>query len=195
MDKDILYKIKAFAFDVDGVFTDGKVLAMPDGDLLRSFNSKDCFGVRMAVDNGFPCAFITGGCSQSLIQRARSLGVKDEDMFQLSKNKWVDFEFFCKRHGFAADEVAFMGDDLPDVPALEKAGLPACPADAVAEVRETVETNGFVSSRNGGAGCVRELIESVMKAQGRWVFDPSRPWTCKHPDHITKFANMTGKNV
>ena len=70
--------IKAFAFDVDGVFTDGLVLAMPDGDLLRQFNSKDCFGVRTAVDNGFPCAIITGGVSQSLVHRAHSLGVGDE---------------------------------------------------------------------------------------------------------------------
>ena len=83
--------IKAFVFDVDGVFTDGSVLAMPDGDLLRTFNAKDCFAVRMAVDNGYPVAIITGGCSQSIIQRAISLGVEAKDLYQLSRDKRPDF--------------------------------------------------------------------------------------------------------
>ena len=128
--------IKAFAFDVDGVFTDGLVLAMPDGDLLRQFNSKDCFGVRTAVDNGFPCAFITGGVSPSLLHRAHSLGIGDENLYMISKNKAEDLLHFCKRNGLEPWQVAFVGDDIPDIPAIELAGLGVCPADAVAEVRE-----------------------------------------------------------
>ena len=107
--------IKAFAFDVDGVFTDGLVLAMPDGDLLRQFNSKDCFGVRTAVDNGFPCAFITGGVSPSLLHRAHSLGIGDENLYMISKNKAEDLLHFCKRNGLEPWQVAFVGDAIPDI--------------------------------------------------------------------------------
>lgn len=184
--------IKAFAFDVDGVFTDGLVLAMPDGDLLRQFNSKDCFGVRTAVDNGFPCAFITGGVSPSLLHRAHSLGIGDENLYMLSKNKAEDLLHFCRRNGLEPSQVAFVGDDIPDIPAIELAGLGVCPSDAVAEVRSAAD---WVSQFPGGRGCVRDLIESVLKPQGKWLFDPENPWKGSHPDAITQAALHTGKNV
>ena len=184
--------IKAFAFDIDGVFTDGLVLAMPDGDLLRQFNSKDCFAVRTAVDNGFPCAIITGGVSQSLIHRAHSLGVGDEHLYMLSKDKASDLRHFCQRIGLEPGQVAFVGDDIPDIPAMELAGLGVCPADAVAEVRSAAD---FVSSFAGGRGCIRDLIERVLKPQSRWLFDPTNPWKGSHPDSITKYAQLTGKNI
>lgn len=184
--------IKAFAFDVDGVFTDGLVLAMPDGDLLRQFNSKDCFAVRTAVDNGFPCAIITGGVSQSLLHRARSLGIPDEQLYMMSKNKVTDLLHFCQRIGVEPTQVAFVGDDIPDIPAIEAAGLGVCPSDAVAEVRSAAD---LVSQFPGGRGCVRDLVEHVLKSQNRWLFDPENPWKGNHPDHITRFAQFTGKNV
>lgn len=184
--------IKAFAFDVDGVFTDGLVLAMPDGDLLRQFNSKDCFGVRTAVDNGFPCAIITGGVSQSLLHRAHSLGIGDEHLYMLSKDKAEDFLHFCNRIGLDPSQVAFVGDDIPDIPAMELAGLGVCPSDAVAEVRSAAD---LVSQYPGGRGCVRDLIESVLKPQGKWRFDPKDPWKGNHPADITKYALHTGKNA
>ena len=183
--------IKAFAFDIDGVFTDGSVLATAEGDLLRTFNSKDCFGVRMAVDNGFPCAIITGGVSQSLIHRAHSLGVRDADLYQLSKDKESDFLHFCEKHGLMPDEVAFVGDDLPDIPAIRIAGLGACPSDAVAEVKSAAD---YISPYPGGRGCVRDVVEKVAKLQNRWHFDPKEPWKGKHPDSVTKFACLTGRN-
>ena len=184
--------IKAFAFDVDGVFTDGLVLAMPDGDLLRQFNSKDCFGVRTAVDNGFPCAIITGGVSPSLMHRAHSLGVPDEYLYMLSKDKASDLLHFCRRIGLDPGQVAFVGDDIPDIPAIRLAGLGVCPADAVAEVREAAD---LVSSFNGGRGCIRDLVERVLKSQGQWKFNPKDPWKGGHPDAITKFAKLTGRNT
>ena len=184
--------IRAFAFDVDGVFTDGLVLAMPDGDLLRQFNSKDCFGVRTAVDNGFPCAIITGGVSQSLMHRAHSLGIQNAHLYMLSKDKAEDFLHFCKSIGLEPSQVAFVGDDIPDIPAMQLAGLGVCPSDAVAEVREAAD---FVSSFAGGRGCIRDLVERVLKPQDRWKFDPKNPWKGSHPDAITKFARLTGKNV
>ena len=184
--------IKAFAFDVDGVFTDGLVLAMPDGDLLRQFNSKDCFGVRTAVDNGFPCAIITGGVSQSLLHRARSLGILDEHLYMLSKDKESDFLHFCRSIGLEPAQVAFVGDDIPDIPAMQASGLGVCPSDAVAEVRSAAD---FVSTFAGGRGCIRDLVERVLKPQDKWLFDPKNPWKGSHPDSITKFAKLTGKNV
>ena len=184
--------IKAFAFDVDGVFTDGLVLAMPDGDLLRQFNSKDCYAVRTAVNNGFPCAIITGGVSQSLLHRSRSLGVEDRHLYMLSKDKEVDFLHFCRSVGLEPGQVAFVGDDIPDIPAMEAAGLGVCPADAVAEVRSAAS---LVSLYPGGRGCVRDLVERVLKAQGCWKFDPKDPWKGSHPDSVTKYAKMTGKNL
>ena len=183
--------IKAFAFDVDGVFTDGLVLAMPDGDLLRQFNSKDCYAVRTAVNNGYPCAIITGGVSQSLLHRSRSLGVEDRHLYMLSKDKAEDFLHYCRSLGIEPSQVAFVGDDIPDIPAIRLAGLGVCPADAVAEVREAAD---FVSSFNGGRGCIRDLVERVLKSQDRWKFDPKDPWKGGHPDAITKFAQLTGKN-
>ena len=184
--------IKAFAFDVDGVFTDGLVLATPDGDLLRQFNSKDCFGVRTATNNGFPCAIITGGVSQSLVHRANSLGIGEEHLYMLSKDKAEDLLHFCQRIGVEPAQVAFVGDDIPDIPAMELAGLGVCPADAVAEVRSSAD---LVSEFPGGRGCVRDLIEHVLKSQDKWIFDPKTPWKGSHPEWITKFANNTGKNV
>ena len=177
---------------MDGVFTDGLVLAMPDGDLLRQFNSKDCFAVRTAVDNGFPCAIITGGVSPSLLHRARSLGIRDEHLYMLSKDKASDFLHFCQSVGLDPAQVVFVGDDIPDIPAIEAAGLGVCPSDAVAEVRSASD---LVSQYPGGRGCLRDLIEHVLKSQDRWKFDPKNPWKGSHPDAITKYAKLTGKNV
>lgn len=184
--------IRAFAFDIDGVFTDGSILAMPDGDLLRVYNSKDCFAVRTAVDHGYHVAIITGGCSESIIHRAHSLGVEDCDIFQLSKDKLDDLKYFCNSHNLRLSDVAFVGDDLPDIPAMKACGLGVCPADAVHEVKGTA---GYISPFNGGKGCVRDIIEKVLTIQGKWSFDPHRPWKGKHPDNIAKFAGMTGRNA
>ncbi len=164
-----LHKIKAFAYDVDGVFTDGGVLATDSGDLLRTFDSKDGFGVRMTVLKGYPTAIITGGSSESVRKRFRGIGVPQEDIYLKSRNKVPDFYDFCKRHGLEPEEVAFVGDDLPDIPILKVCGLAVCPADAVAEVKEVCD---YVSMYNGGKGCVRDLIEQVLKINGDWVFDP-----------------------
>lgn len=192
MKQNIFERIKAFAFDIDGVFTDGSILAMPDGDLLRTFNTKDCFAVRMAVDAGYPVAIITGGCSSSLIFRAASLGVTKENLYQMSKDKETDLLHYCKSNSLEPESVAFVGDDLPDIPAIRAAGLGVCPADAVPEVMEAAD---FVSPFNGGRGCIRHLIESVLKAQGKWVFDPHTPWTGNYPEEIMKLGLTTGKHL
>ena len=161
-------RIKAFAFDIDGVATDGRILAMPDGDLLRSYDAKDGFALRMAVMKGYPIAVITGGRSESIRARMLTSGVKAEDVFLHCRNKREEFGVFCQRYNLQAEEVMFFGDDLPDIPLMELSGCGVCPSDAVDEVKAVAD---WVSSRPGGKGCLREGIETVLLAQGKWVFD------------------------
>ena len=184
--------IKAFAFDIDGVLTDGSMLVMPDGDILRQFNTKDGFGIRTATDNGYPVAIITGGCSRSIIHRAHSYGIREENLFMLSKDKLSDFRLFCERNGLSGDEVAYVGDDIPDIPVMEAAGLGACPSDSVAEV---IDAADYVSPYPGGRGCVRDIIEKVLKPAGRWNFNPKVPWTGSYPEEIMELALHTGRNI
>ena len=162
-----LKNIRAFAFDVDGVFTDGKVLATENGDLLRQHDSKDGFGLRMAVLHNYPTAIITGGTSESIRKRFAPIGVNE--IYLKSRNKVPDFLLFCKKYSLDPSEVAFVGDDLPDIPVLRVCGLAVCPADAVPEVKDVCD---YVSLYPGGRGCVRDLIEQVLKIHGDWQFDP-----------------------
>lgn len=163
-----LASIKAVAFDVDGVFTDGSILTLDNGDLLRIQNAKDGFGLRMAVLKNYPIAIITGAYSESVKKRFLGIGVKEEDIFMKARNKVPDFLTFCQRYNLKPSEVAFVGDDLPDIPVLKRCGLAVCPSDAVAEVKEICD---YVSLYGGGHGCVRDLIEQIMKIHNDWDFD------------------------
>ena len=128
-------KIKAFAFDVDGVLTDGGILADLNGELYRVFDSKDGMAIRMAVMKGFHMAIITGGRSESIRKRFESCGIKTEDVYLGSRAKMEDFEDFCKRHNVSPEEVMYFGDDLPDIPVMQACGCGVCPSDAVDEVK------------------------------------------------------------
>ena len=162
--KTCLAQIKAFAFDVYGVFTNGMVLVSENGDLLRSYNAKDGHAIRAAVTSGYPVAIITGGSSATIEKRFLPLGVKD--IYLKSFYKLPDFDDFCKRHQLLPHEVLFMGDDIPDIEIMEVCGLACCPADAVPEVK-AVST--YISPLTGGNACVRDVIMRVMKVQGRWA--------------------------
>ena len=164
-----LYKIKAFAFDVDGVLTDGSVMSMPDGELVRSFSSKDGFAIRMARSKGYPIAIITGGNSKSIENRAKHLGLDNSNLYQKIFNKAPYFENFCKKYNLKHEEVAYVGDDIPDIPVLKICGLAVCPNDAVQEVKDVCH---YISRHPGGRGVARELIEQVLKMQDNWVYDP-----------------------
>ena len=163
-----LKHIKAFAFDIDGVATDGSILCDANGELLRIYDAKDGFALRMAVMNGYPVAVITGGRSESIVKRMITSGLKAEDVFLHCRDKRVEFGIFCQRYNLKAEEVMFFGDDIPDIPLLEMAGCGVCPSDAVEEAREKAD---WISSRPGGKGCLREGIETTLRAQGKWVFD------------------------
>lgn len=162
-----LHNIKAFAFDVDGVFTDGSILCFPDGDLIRNYNAKDGFALRMAYLKGYPIAIITGGFSNS-IEKRFSQGLANQ-IYMKSKNKVPDFIDFCNKYNLDPQEVAFIGDDIPDLPILKICGLAVCPSDAVAEVKAACH---YISLYPGGKGCVRDLIEQVLKVHNNWDFDP-----------------------
>lgn len=161
-----LHRIKAFAFDVDGVLTDGSVISTTDGDLVRTFDSKDGFGIRMAIMNNYPIGIITGGQSPSIVNRFKTFNI--QDIYQFSRNKVPHFLDFCNKYALSPEEVAYVGDDLPDISVLKICGLSVCPADAVNEVKDVCD---YISLYKGGKGCVRELIEQVLKLQNRWIFD------------------------
>lgn len=165
-----LKNIKAFVFDVDGVLTDGGLLADLQGEFYRTFDAKDGFALRMAMMHGYHLGIITGGSSQSIRMRFIACGVKTEDIYLRSRDKIEDFADFCERHGLKAEEVMYFGDDLPDAPVMIACGCGVAPADAVEEVKEIAD---LVSSRPGGKGCARECIEKVMRLHGEWQLDVS----------------------
>ena len=165
-----LSKIKAFAFDIDGVATDGGILCNTDGDFLRVYDAKDGFAVRMACMNAYEVAVITGGRSKSIMERFKASGVKAENIYLHSRDKMDDFGKFCEKYALQPDEVMYFGDDIPDVELMKACGIGVCPSDAVPEAKAAAD---FISSRPGGKGCLREGIEMVMRAQGRWLFETS----------------------
>ena len=164
-----LTKIKAFAFDIDGVATDGGVFCNSDGDLLRTYDAKDGFAIRMAVLNGFPVAVITGGSSESIRKRMLTSGVKADDVFLHCRNKMEQFRIFCDRYRLAPEEVMYFGDDVPDIECMKASGCGVCPSDAVEDV---IKAADWMTDAPGGKGCLREAIEKTLKKQGKWVFDP-----------------------
>ena len=163
-----LNKIRAFVFDVDGVLTDGGILATPEGDLLRVFDSKDSFALRMAYMKGYHVGIITGGVSESIKLRFRTCGVPMENIYLGSRAKIEDLQDFCNRHDITAEEIMYFGDDLPDIPVMLECGCGVSPCDAVPEALAAAD---YVTTRPGGKGCAREMIEMVLKLHGKWELD------------------------
>lgn len=155
--------IKAIVFDVDGVLTDGGLWYGPTGEAMKRFDVKDGHAMVLARLTGLPIAILTARSSSIVEVRAQEL--KLAAVFQGRREKGPGFEELCQQLGFPPAQVAYMGDDVNDLPALKRAGLSGCPADAVSEVREAVH---FVSTRSGGHGAARELIELVLRATDRW---------------------------
>ena len=154
-------KITTFVFDIDGVLTDGTVLVLPNGVQARRMHIKDGFALQMALKNGYRVKVISGGNSPEVLDRLTKLGVTDVQMSVLDKGSLL--YHWIKTENLKKEEVLYMGDDLPDLPALLVAGLPVCPADAVAEVKQA---SLYISPLNGGEACVREVIEKVLKING-----------------------------
>lgn len=161
-----LTKIKAFAFDVDGVLSPSTIPLGSDGYPRRMVNIKDGYALQLAVKRGFKIAIITGGVSDAVKTRFESLGIKD--IFMGSSKKLPILKAWMEKEGLKPEEIVFMGDDIPDLPCLRHIGLPCAPFDACWEVKDTAL---YISKFTGGYGCGRDILEQVMKAQDKWLND------------------------
>ncbi|MDN3588412.1 HAD hydrolase family protein [Pedobacter aquatilis] len=158
-----LREITTFIFDVDGVLTDGSVQVMDNGQSLRTFNIKDGYAMQLAVKKGYNLCIISGGDGIAMAKRFSNLGIKD--VFLAAGDKVEIFNQYLIDKNISADAVLYMGDDIPDLQVMQLVGLPTCPADAVEEIK-AIST--FISPYNGGKTAVRDIIEKVMKVQGKW---------------------------
>lgn len=161
-----LTKIKALVFDVDGVLSGNAVNIGEAGILHRTANVKDGYALHLAAKLGLLCAIITGAEDVAVRDRYEALGLKD--IYTKSAVKTRDLHDFISRHGLKLDEVLYMGDDIPDYNVMKQVGLPCCPRDAAPEIRDICI---YVSTRDGGKGCARDVIEQVLKAKGLWMAD------------------------
>ena len=158
--------IRAFVLDVDGVLTDGTLILLDDGQMARKMNIKDGYALQLAIKKGYHIVIISGGDSESVRLRLQKLGVTDIHMKITDKRKLL--EQYTSQHQLLLEQVLFMGDDIPDMAAMEAVGLPCCPADAVSEIKSIAH---YISPANGGYGCVRDVIEKVLKLNGHWGAD------------------------
>ena len=163
---DAFKKIKCFAFDVDGVLTDGSILLLDDGQMARSMNTKDGYAMQLAIKKGYSIVVISGGGSEGARQRLNKLGIT-EVHFQ-ANNKEQLLQRFITANGISPKAVLYMGDDVPDYTVMQGIGLPCCPADAVPEIKHI---SRYIAALPGGRGCVREVIEKVLKLNGHWELD------------------------
>ncbi len=158
-------EVKHFIFDVDGVFTNSQVLLTEDGNLLRSMTTRDGYAVKVALRQGYGISVITGGSSNGVRKRLSSLGVSS--IYTGIDDKLSVFNQLVESDGLDPKDLLYMGDDLPDIHAMKAVGLACCPSDAVPEIKTCAH---YIASTKGGEGCVREIIEKVLKIQSNWKY-------------------------
>ena len=166
-----LTRIKALAFDVDGVLSANVIPLHPSGEPMRTVNVKDGYAIQLAVKKGLRIAIITGGWSD--VVRKRFIGLGVSDLYFGSAVKIHDYRGFRDKHGLTDEEILYMGDDVPDMEVMRECGLPCCPKDAVPEVKAIAR---YISYADGGYGCGRDVVEQVLKAQGQWLSDDAFGW-------------------
>lgn len=160
----LLAPITTFVFDVDGVLTDGTLLLFPDGNMIRRMNIKDGYALQLAIKQGYNIAIISGGYSEPVKDRFVKLGVTDIFM-EVNDKKKILTEYIANRN-IQWHEILIMGDDIPDVEMMQQPGVVACcPADAVDKIKQI---SHYISPFSGGSGCVRDVVEKVMKIQNTW---------------------------
>lgn len=169
--KALLSKVDTFIFDYDGVMTDGKLMLQHDGQPLRTANVKDGYVLQLAVKLGYRVVIISGGISKSVENRFEALKVKD--VFLGVPNKLEVFEKFVTDNKLSPEQIVYMGDDIPDYNVMKKVGVPVCPSDAVEEIKDI---SVYISDKQGGHGCVRDIIEQVLKVQGKWMTQEAFQW-------------------
>jgi len=162
--KEYLNDVSTFIFDVDGVLTDGNVIVTTDGEMLRRMNIKDGYALKTAVDHGYNVCIISGGSNEGVRLRLGGLGVTD--IYLGVSNKIEQLEEYLNIYNIDTQNVLYMGDDIPDLQVMQLVALPCCPQDAAPEIKSICK---YVSHKNGGKGAVRDVIEQVMKVQGKWI--------------------------
>lgn len=162
--------VKAFAFDVDGVLTNGDLIILENGVMARTMNVKDGYALQLAIKKGYHIAIISGGNSKEVAERVKILGITDTYMNVFDKVEAL--QNFQQKHQLQKQEILFMGDDLPDVDVMQNVGLPCCPNDAVDEIKAISK---YISPLNGGKGCARDVIEKVLKLANKW----------QHTNHVS----------
>jgi 3-deoxy-D-manno-octulosonate 8-phosphate phosphatase (KDO 8-P phosphatase) len=158
--------ITCFVFDVDGVLTDGTLLVMDNGSMVRHMNIKDGYALQLAVKKGYQVAIISGSESEGVRLRLEKLGITN--VYMKVKDKKERLKSFLDQHGISLPQVLYMGDDIPDYAVMKDVGMPCCPADAVPEIKNV---SRYISSATGGKGCVRDVIEKVLKLNEHWDLD------------------------
>lgn len=156
--------IKTFIFDVDGVFTDTQMLITESGEFLRRMSTRDGYAMKKALNEGYRVAIITGGNSKGVEMRFKYLGI--EDYYANTDTKLVGYYEMMNKYDLNADQILYMGDDMLDIPVLRKVGLATCPEDADREVKKIVD---YISPYKGGHGCVRDVIEKVLRLNDKWL--------------------------
>ncbi|WP_395077647.1 KdsC family phosphatase [Flavobacterium sp.] len=161
--KEIMNDITTFIFDVDGVLTDGTVHVSQNGEMLRVMHIRDGFAMKAALESGYNLCIISGGSNEGVRIRLKNLGITDIHLG--SPNKVETFKEYIELYNIKPEEVLYMGDDIPDYHVMQLVGLPTCPQDSAPEIKGI---SNYISHINGGKGAVRDVIEQVMKVQGKW---------------------------
>jgi 3-deoxy-D-manno-octulosonate 8-phosphate phosphatase (KDO 8-P phosphatase) len=156
-------QVTTFVFDVDGVLTDGTLFVFDDGQFVRRMNIKDGFALQLAVKKGYRVAIISGGASDAVTQRLNRLGIGD--VFMQVTDKKGKLTEYVQQHQLQWNEILFMGDDSPDFEVMKQVGMSCAPADAATEIKQIAK---YISLLPGGQGCVREVIEKVLKLNNNW---------------------------
>jgi 3-deoxy-D-manno-octulosonate 8-phosphate phosphatase (KDO 8-P phosphatase) len=164
--KELLKHINTFIFDYDGVLTDGGLITTSDGEVHRISNVKDGYALQLAYKKGYRVAVISGARSDSIMHRMKALQIKD--VFLGVERKQDVYREYLKNNNLKPEQVLYMGDDIPDYKVMLEAGVSSCPADAAEEIKSVSK---YISHFNGGKGCVRDVIEQVLKVQGKWMND------------------------
>lgn len=169
--KELLRNINTFVFDYDGVLTDGSVIMTSEGEAYRISNVKDGYALQLAKKKGYRIAIISGANSESMTQRMKALQITD--LFLGVEKKRQVFLEYLRINNIDPSQVLYMGDDIPDYEVMLEAAVPTCPADAAEEIKSVAR---YISHLEGGKGCVRDVIEQVLKVQGKWMNDDAYHW-------------------
>lgn len=166
-----LSTIKTFVFDIDGVLSSQTILLSPDGEPMRTANIHDGYAINLAIKSGYGVAIITGGNSQAVHVRYTALGVKH--IYMKSSMKTKDFKHLLENTDYKAEEMVYVGDDIPDYEVMQQVALPIAPADAAPEIKSIAK---YISPKKGGQGVARDIIEQVLRVQGNWMHQEAFGW-------------------